>query len=64
VPTVTEVGRRVSFTDLKRLAVQWLPRKSHLRVLILAEHDLQSHGEALPKLEIFVKLLREELADP
>lgn len=51
----------VSLVELKRLAEKLLPRASTLRMLILSEPDYLQKDVALAKIEIFVKLLYQEL---
>lgn len=51
----------VSLVELKQLANSMLPKNSILRTLILSERDYLPKKDALIKLEIFVKLLYNEL---
>jgi hypothetical protein len=51
----------VSLVELKQLAIRRLPHSSYLRTLILAEADRLPRQEALAKLQVFSRLLYEEL---
>jgi len=57
---VTE--QAVSLVELKRLAQKLLPRTSILRSLILSEPDYLPRQVAVAKIEIFVRLLYQELS--
>ncbi|MGD0330230.1 MAG: hypothetical protein ABSB40_07245 [Nitrososphaeria archaeon] len=51
----------VSLIELKNLAQRMLPRNSLLRILILSEEDYLPRAEARAKVEVFAKLLYEEV---
>lgn len=51
----------VSFVELKKLAKEVLPEHSTLRRIISDEADYVMELEALPKIEIYARLLHEEL---
>lgn len=55
------IEERPSLIELKRLARQLLPADSALRMLILSEPDKLHGNEGIAKLEIFLKLLYQEL---
>jgi hypothetical protein len=52
---------QVSFVSLKSLAMEALDRRSMLRMLVLAEPDLLPREHALAKVQVFVRILYEEL---
>jgi len=52
---------KVSFVQLKHLAMELLPSTSVLRSLILSEPDEVSKAEGLGKLTVYVKLLYSEV---
>jgi len=58
---VTKQIETASLVELKRFAEKLLPRTSVLRMLILSEPDYLQKDVALAKIEIFVKLLYQEL---
>jgi len=51
----------ICLTEIKETARKLLPRDSILRVLILSEPDQLPRVVALAKVEIFVRLLHQEL---
>ena len=51
----------VSLVELKILTQRMLPRNSFLRTLILSEQDYLPRVEARAKVEVFAKLLYEEV---
>ena len=51
----------VSFAELKSIARKLLPKSSMVRRLILAESDFVPRESAVAKMEIFSRMLREEL---
>jgi len=53
--------RAISLVELKRLAESYLSATSLLRYLILSEPDYLPREATLAKVEIFAKLLHEEL---
>jgi len=55
------VEEAVSFVELKRLAESMLPRNSMVGMLILSERDYLPRKEALVKIAVYAKLLRQEL---
>lgn len=57
----TGPGEQVSLVSLKSLAVEVLDRRSLLRILVLAEPDLLPREHALAKVQVFVRVLYEEL---
>jgi len=59
---MTEVPSAMNFGELKRLALNLLPRNSILRSLILSEPDSVPKQEGLVKLTIYVKLLHQEIS--
>jgi len=54
-------SHEVSLIELKNLALRMLPRNSLLRILILSEEDYLPRVEARAKVEVFAKLLYEEV---
>ncbi len=52
----------MSFLDLKELTRRFLSSNSVLRGLILSEPDYLPRQEALVKVQIYVKLLYQEIA--
>lgn len=56
-----KIEGRLSLVDLKDLARKLLPANSVLRILILSESDKLLGKEGIAKLEIFLKLLYQEL---
>jgi hypothetical protein len=56
-----KIEGRLSLVDLKDLARKLLPANSVLRMLILSESDKLLGTEGIAKLEIFLKLLYQEL---
>lgn len=56
-------GDITSLADLKSMATRLLPATSALRMLILSEPDILPRSEVMAKLEIFLRLLYQELAD-
>ena len=54
-------GGNISFVGLKQLARQYLPEDSELRALIVDEDDEVPFLEARPRLELYFKLVRQEL---
>ncbi|MDE1766877.1 MAG: hypothetical protein KGI27_11495 [Thaumarchaeota archaeon] len=56
-------GGITSLADLKSMATRLLPATSALRMLILSEPDILPRSEVMAKLEIFLRLLYQELAD-
>jgi len=52
---------KLSLIELKAIAKNILPVRSVLRSLILSEPDCLPKREAMAKVEIFVKLLYQEL---
>ena len=56
-----KIEGRLSLVDLKDLARKLLPANSVLRILILSESDRLLGKEGIVKLEIFLKLLYQEL---
>lgn len=55
------IGDTLSLADLKNLAKRFLSPNSTLRMLILSEPDRLDRSEGIAKLEIFLKLLYQEL---
>ena len=51
----------ISLTEIKETARKLLPRESLLRALILSEPDLMPRQIGLAKVEVFAKLLYQEL---
>ncbi len=51
----------ISLTEIKETARKLLPRDSLLRALILSEPDLLPRQIGLAKVEVFAKLLYQEL---
>ena len=51
----------ISLTEVKETARKLLPRDSLLRALILSEPDLLPRQIGLAKVEVFAKLLYQEL---
>lgn len=56
-------GDTASLADLKSMATRLLSPTSALRILILSEPDILPRTEVTAKLEIFLRLLYQELAD-
>ncbi|MDE1764248.1 MAG: hypothetical protein KGH88_08385 [Thaumarchaeota archaeon] len=54
-------GDTLSLVDLKSLAKRFLSPNSTLKMLILSEPDKVTRNEGIAKLEIFLKLLYQEL---
>jgi hypothetical protein len=52
---------QVSLASLKSLAAEMLDRRSMLRMLVLAEPDLLPRENALAKVQVFARVLYEEL---
>ncbi len=52
---------QVSLVELKALARRMLPKNSILQIIILSEPDILPREVALAKVEIFVRLLYQEL---
>jgi len=61
IVTVGQEPKLVSIVELKAIAKKMLPATSILRNLILTELDYSPKEAILPKVEIFVKLLYQEL---
>ncbi len=59
--TTRLVEDSISMVELKNLARKLLPSNSMLRMLILSEPDELPRDEGLAKLQIFVRLLYQEL---
>jgi hypothetical protein len=57
------VSDTASLADLKSMATRLLWPTSALRMLILSEPDILPRTEVIAKLEIFLRLLYQELAD-
>ena len=53
--------RIVSLVELKQLAKRMLPKTSLLLVIITSEPDFLPREIALAKVEVFARLLHEEL---
>jgi len=60
-PVIPVQLEKLSLVELKAIAKNTLPVRSVLRGLILSEPDYLSKNEAMAKVEIFVKLLYQEL---
>jgi len=59
---VSQESKDVCIVELKVMARRLLPTTSILRNLILTEPDYLPRQAVLPKVEIFVKLLYQELS--
>jgi hypothetical protein len=53
--------QQISLASLKSLAAEMLDRHSMLRLLVLAEPDLLPREQALAKVQVFSRILYEEL---
>jgi len=61
VEPVEQRLEKLSLVELKAIAKNLLPARSVLRGLILSEPDCLPKREVMAKVEIFVKLLYQEL---
>ncbi len=52
-----------NLVELKSMAVKLLPPTSALRALLLSEPDILPRNVAVAKIEVFLRLLYQELAD-
>lgn len=59
--TIGHESKDVSIVKLKAIAKRMLPATSTLRNVILGEPDYLPREAILPKVEIFVRLLYQEL---
>ena len=59
--TISQESKGVSIVELKATAKRMLPATSTLRNVILSEPDCLPREAVLPKVEIFVRLLYQEL---
>jgi len=60
-PVIPVELEKLSLVELKAIAKNMLPVRSVLRGLILSEPDYLRKNEAMAKVEIFVRLLYQEL---
>jgi len=60
-PAIPLELEKLSLVELKAIAKNMLPVRSVLRGLILSEPDYLPKNEAMAKVDIFVKLLYQEL---
>jgi hypothetical protein len=61
VTPVPDPFETVSLVELKQTVKEVLPDDSPLRAAILAEPDTMPRAEAVVKVEVFTRLMREEL---
>ena len=61
--TLEHPSDTVNFSELKKVAIKFLPPTSTLRKVILSEPDTLTRTSAIAKLEIYVRLLYSELRD-
>ncbi len=61
IKMATKLEQTISLVELKNLARRLLPSNSTLRMLILSEPDELPRDEGLAKLQIFVRLLHQEV---
>ena len=51
------MSEKVSFVETKRLGQLVLPHGSPLRSILLTQPDLLPRSEALPQIELFIRML-------